>query len=85
MLKDCLDDLKLTIDSMEPLDADLLALLATLRFRLFSTGGILSDTNGMTTIRLAVRDPEERAWWRRLLEKMISLVPNCNSVAQTSG
>jgi signal transduction histidine kinase len=34
LLKDCLDDLKLTIDSMEPIDADLLLLLATLRFRL---------------------------------------------------
>ncbi|MES2126980.1 MAG: 7TM diverse intracellular signaling domain-containing protein [Pseudomonadota bacterium] len=34
ILRDCLDDLKLTIDSMEPLDADLLQLLATLRFRL---------------------------------------------------
>jgi signal transduction histidine kinase len=34
ILKDCLDDLKLTIDSMEPVDADLLLLLASLRFRL---------------------------------------------------
>ena len=33
-LTDCLDDLKLTIDSMEPVEADLLLLLATLRFRL---------------------------------------------------
>lgn len=33
-LKDCLDDLKLMIDSMEPVEADLLLLLATLRFRL---------------------------------------------------
>ena len=55
----------------------------TLRFRLFTTGGIISQTGGVTTIRLAVRAPEERAWWRRLLEKTISLIPNCNSVAQT--
>ncbi len=34
ILKDCLDDLKLTIDSMEPIEDDLLLLLATLRFRL---------------------------------------------------
>ena len=34
ILKDCLDDLKLTIDSMEPLEDDLLLLLATLRYRL---------------------------------------------------
>jgi len=58
---------------------------STLRFRLFTTGGILSESGGVTTIRLAVRDPEERAWWRRLLEKTISLVPNCNSVTQKPG
>lgn len=34
ILKDCIDDLKLTIDSMEPMDADLLLLLATFRYRL---------------------------------------------------
>jgi signal transduction histidine kinase len=34
VLKGCMDDLKLAIDSMEPVDADLLLLLATLRFRL---------------------------------------------------
>jgi signal transduction histidine kinase len=34
VLKDCIDDLKLTIDAMEPVEADLMILLATLRFRL---------------------------------------------------
>ena len=34
VLKGCIDDLKLAIDSMEPVEADLLLLLATLRFRL---------------------------------------------------
>ncbi|WP_426195005.1 sensor histidine kinase [Massilia sp. DWR3-1-1] len=34
VLRDCIDDLKLAIDSMEVVDADLLLLLATLRFRL---------------------------------------------------
>ncbi len=34
MLKSCMEDLKLVIDSMESVDADLLLLLATLRFRL---------------------------------------------------
>jgi len=58
---------------------------ATLRFRLFTTGGILSETGGVTTIRLAVRGEAERAWWRRLLEKTISLMPNCNAVAQAPG
>ncbi|WP_411883183.1 ATP-binding protein [Polaromonas sp. YR568] len=36
VLKGCIDDLKLAIDSMEPVEADLLLLLATLRFRLGS-------------------------------------------------
>lgn len=34
VLKDCIDDLKLAIDSLETTDADLLALLAAVRFRL---------------------------------------------------
>ena len=34
VLRDCLDDLKLAIDAMEPVQADLLLLLATLRYRL---------------------------------------------------
>jgi len=34
LLADCMDDLKLAIDSMEPVESDLLLLLATLRFRL---------------------------------------------------
>lgn len=34
LLKSCIDDLKLTIDSMEPVETDLLLLLGTLRFRL---------------------------------------------------
>src|SRR5450830_1817985 len=34
VLRGCIDDLKLAIDSMEVVEADLLLLLATLRFRL---------------------------------------------------
>jgi hypothetical protein len=51
----------------------------TLRLRLFSTGGILSRTGGVTTIRLSVPQ-SERAWWRRVFEKITSPFPNCNSV-----
>lgn len=53
---------------------------ATLRFRLFTTGAILSRTAGMPTIRLSV-PPAERTWWQRLLEKMNSPFPNCNSLS----
>jgi hypothetical protein len=58
---------------------------ATLRFRRFTTGGMISQTGGVTTIRLAVRDRQARAWWRALLEKTISLIPNCNAVPQCPG
>jgi signal transduction histidine kinase len=34
VLRDCLDDLRLTVDSLEPVDADVLLLLATLRYRM---------------------------------------------------
>ena len=54
---------------------------ATLRYRICNTGGIISETGGRTTIRRAVRAAGERAGWRRLLEKLQSPVPNCNSVA----
>lgn len=34
VLRECIDDLKLTVDSLEPVEADLLLLLATLRYRM---------------------------------------------------
>ena len=57
LLADCMDDLKLAIDSMEPVDADLLLLLATLRFRLeprIEGAGV--------SLRWDVRDVPTLAW-----------------------
>lgn len=34
LLRECLDDLRVVIDSLDPIDNDLIALLATLRFRM---------------------------------------------------
>jgi hypothetical protein len=51
----------------------------TLRFRLFTTGGILSETAGVRTIRLSV-PAAERPWWRAVFEKIVSPFPNCNAV-----
>lgn len=51
----------------------------SLRFWLFVTAGVLSHPRGKTTIKLAVPLPE-RAWWRRLWEKILSPLPNCNAV-----
>ena len=54
---------------------------ATLRFRLFTTGGVISRAGGRTTIRLAV-PPEQRDWWRNLYEKILGVFPNCNAIPQ---
>jgi signal transduction histidine kinase len=57
MLRECIDDLKLALDSMEPVDADLLALLATLRFRL----GPRLEQAGLT-LHWAVADVPPLPW-----------------------
>ena len=51
----------------------------SLRFWLFVTAGVLSYPRGQTTIKLAV-PVRERAWWRRLWEKILNPLPNCNAV-----
>ena len=51
----------------------------SLRFWLFVTAGVLSHPAGQTTVKLAV-PPRERGWWRRLWEKILSPLPNCNAV-----
>jgi hypothetical protein len=51
----------------------------SLRFWLFVTAGVLSYPRGKTTIKLAV-PVRERAWWRRLWQKILSPLPNCNAV-----
>ena len=53
---------------------------ATLRFLVFTTGGVISRSAGYTTIRLAVRQGPHRQWWRRLLEKLSGPFLNCNAV-----
>ena len=51
----------------------------SLRFWLFVTAGVLSHPAGKTTVKLAV-PMRERGWWRRLWEKILSPLPNCNAV-----
>lgn len=51
----------------------------SLRFWLFVTAGVLSYPQGKTTIKIAA-PPDERAWWRRLWEKILSPFPNCHAV-----
>jgi len=57
VLKGCIDDLRLAIDSMEPAESDLLLLLATLRFRLEPR----METTGIA-LRWEVQDIPPLAW-----------------------
>ncbi|NML48468.1 sensor histidine kinase [Ramlibacter sp. G-1-2-2] len=57
LLADCMDDLKLAIDSMEQVEPDLLLLLATLRFRLEPR----IESAGLT-LRWEVRDIPPLPW-----------------------
>jgi hypothetical protein len=56
--------------------------IGTLRFRLFSTAGILSHPQGGTQIKLGI-PLQNRAWWRAIWEKLLCPIPNCNAVAQS--
>ena len=53
--------------------------IGTLRYWLFVTAGVISHAQGQITIKLAVRE-NERDWWQRLWEKLLSHIPNCNAV-----
>ena len=53
--------------------------LGSLRYWLFVTAGVISEPQGQMTIKLAV-PPHERGWWRRLWERLLSPLPNCNAV-----
>jgi hypothetical protein len=53
--------------------------LSSLRYWLFVTAGVISEPQGQMTIKLAV-PPHERSWWRRLWERLLSPLPNCNAV-----
>ena len=53
----------------------------TLRYRFFRCAGIISQSQGRTTLRLGI--PEElRDWWSGIWEKLLAPVPNCNAVGQ---
>jgi hypothetical protein len=51
----------------------------SLRFWMFITPGIIAHPAGKIIIKLAVH-VRERSWWPRLLERILSLFPNCNAV-----
>jgi signal transduction histidine kinase len=72
VLKSCIDDLKLTIDSMEPVEADLLLLLATLRYRLgprLKSAGISLSWEVTDVPRLDWLDPRNSLHILRILQE----------------
>jgi signal transduction histidine kinase len=72
VLKGCIDDLKLAIDSMEPVDADLLLLLATLRYRLGSrleSSGIALRWEVKSVPKLDWLDPKNALHILRILQE----------------
>ena len=75
VLMGCIDDLKLAIDSMEPLEADLLLLLATLRFRLgprLESTGIFLRWQVKNVPALNWLDPRNALHILRILQEAIT-------------
>jgi signal transduction histidine kinase len=75
LLKGCLDDLKLTIDSMEPLEDDLLLLLATLRYRLgprLESSGVALQWNVQELPALDWLDPTNALHILRIVQESIA-------------
>jgi hypothetical protein len=60
------------------------ATLETVRRWLFVTAGSISRPAGKTTIKLAV-PKSSRKWWIDTWEKILSILPNCNSVEERPG
>jgi hypothetical protein len=53
--------------------------IGSLRYWLFVTAGVISHAQGKIVIKLAV-PLNERDWWQRLWDKLLSPFPNCNAV-----
>jgi signal transduction histidine kinase len=71
-LRECIEDLRLTIDSLEPTDDDLLALLGNLRYRLeprLKKCGIELDWQVQDVPKLACLDPKNVLHILRILQE----------------
>jgi signal transduction histidine kinase len=77
VLKGCMEDLKLAIDSMESVDADLLLLLATLRFRLaprIESAGIALQWDVQPVPALPWLDPGSALHILRIMQECVANV-----------
>ena len=75
VLRECVDDLKLTIDSLEPVGDDLLVLLATLRYRLeprLQAAGIRLSWEVETVPRLAWLNPGVSLNILRMMQEILT-------------
>jgi signal transduction histidine kinase len=75
VLRECVDDLKLTIDSLEPVGDDLLVLLATLRYRLeprLQAAGIRLSWEVESVPRLAWLNPGAALNILRMMQEILT-------------
>ena len=77
VLRECVDDLRLVIDSLEPVGHDLVSLLATMRYRLgkrLQSGGLLLEWDVHDLPPLAWLEPPDALHVLRLLQEALSNV-----------
>jgi len=77
VLRECVDDLRLVIDSLEPVGHDLVSLLATMRYRLgkrLQVGGLTLEWDVQDLPPLAWLEPPDALHVLRLLQEALSNV-----------
>ena len=76
-LRDCIDDLRLAVDSLEPTDAELLPLLGNLRYRIearLKASGIALDWHVSDVPKLACLTPQNVLHILRILQEAFANV-----------
>lgn len=87
VIKGCIDDLKLAIDSMEPVDKSLLLLLATLRFRLgprLESAGIQLKWQVENVPTIDWLDPKSALHILRILQEAIANIIKHTDASQVN-
>ncbi len=77
VLRECVDDLRLVIDSLEPVGHDLVSLLATMRYRLgkrLQTGGLILEWDVQDLPPLEWLEPPDALHVLRLLQEALNNV-----------
>lgn len=77
ILRECVDDLRSVIDSLEPVDHDLIALLSTLRYRLerrFDAAGLVSEWDMQDVPPLVWMGPPEALHVMRFVQEVLNNV-----------